>query len=156
MEIPHSRPNGLSQRRAVRFSVPGPQLRLASSVLAVSLAFVGLLALNSYAAFGQLFGATLSLAPAELADEITAQTRHYLNVSAALFAGLAIAVTAVSAAALHRLFGPLVAVERHVRALAAGNYAHRIRLRSGDGVWSEVARRLNELAQDLEQGRTRR
>jgi len=153
--IPRSR-NAMSQRRAVRFSVPGPQLRLALSVLAVALAFGVLFAANSYAAFAQLFGATLSLAPSVLVEEIAAQTRHYLGVSAVLFVGLALAVTAVSAAALHRLLGPLVAVERHVRALASGNYAHRIQLRGGDGVWSEVARRLNELARDLEQGRVRR
>lgn len=145
-----------TQRRAVRFSMPGPQLRLATSVLAVALAFGVLFAANSYAAFGQLFGATLSLAPTVLADEIAAQARHYLSVSAVLLVGLAVAVTAVSAAALHRLLGPLVAVERHVRALAAGDYAHRLALRDGDAVWSEVARRLNDLARDLERGRARR
>lgn len=144
------------QRRSIRFSVPGPQMRLASSVLGVALVFGVLFAANSYAAYARLFGATLSLAPKVLVAEIAEQTHHYLAVSAVLLVGLVFAVGAVSVATLHRLLGPLVAIERHVQALSAGHYTARLELRTSDAVFATVARQLNDLARELERGGARR
>lgn len=138
-------------RRWLSFSAPRPQLRLALSVLAVAFVFGLLMAGNTYLAYAKLFGVTLSMAPDALVQDIAAQTHSFLRVSGALMLGLVFALSAVSAATLHRLLGPRVALERQVRALLAGNYGARVALRSGDSPYAELALRLNELAQQLEQ-----
>lgn len=48
----------------------------------------------------------------------------------------------------HRVYGPLIPIVRHIRKLAEGDYASRVRLRKGDEL-EEVAGALNELAEKL-------
>lgn len=139
------------QRRSLRLVEPGRQLRLALSVLAVALFFALLFMLNTYGAFGRLTSATLWGAPIALREDIWAQADSYLRVSVALLIGFALAVAAVCVAHVHRLLGPVTALERHTRALERGDYSNRIALRDGDTVYSELALRLNSLAERLEQ-----
>ena len=146
----HALPRLLSERRSFRLLRPGVQLRLVSYVLAVSLVFGLLFAVNSWAAYARLFEAVLEGAPTDLAADVTAQTHHYARVTLVLLAAYGIAVVALTIAYLNRLLGPTVAIERHVRALEMGNYRSRIELRGDDAVYHELAGRLNRLAQQLD------
>ncbi|MEM7412783.1 MAG: hypothetical protein AAF430_21300 [Myxococcota bacterium] len=138
------------QRRSFRWRAPGAPSKLALGVLGLTLGFGALAVGNSMAAYRDLFGATLALAPEGLAHEIVGQTRLYLNVTAAICSGWAIAVAALCAAYVHRLMGPTVALERHVRALSAGDYSARVSLRRGAHAYTDLARGLNALAERLE------
>jgi hypothetical protein len=138
------------RRRTIRLIRPGVQLKLAIYLLAISFCFAGLVAFNSWSAYGRLFEGTLSTAPAPFQHDILEQTRPYLNISFALIAGYVIAVLGVTIAYLHRVIGPIVALERHLRALQRGEYGSRISLRSNDHLYAEMADQLNELASRLE------
>ena len=141
------------QRRSFRWGVRGAPSRLALGVLGLTVMFAGLAAFNSLAAYRDLFGAAIALAPTGLAHEFEAQTRNYLNVTAAICSGWAFAVAGLCAAYVHRLMGPTVALERQVRALQAGDYSARVSLRRGAHAYTELARGLNQLAERLERMR---
>jgi hypothetical protein len=139
-----------AQRRSLRLVRPAPPRRLALLVLAITLFFALLFALNSYAAYGRLYASALAIAPPVLAGDVAAQTARYLIVSATLLVGYALAVAGGCVAYLHRLIGPTVALERQVRALRRGDYAARVALRDGEDVFAKLARDLNDLAARLE------
>lgn len=142
-QVPH-------QRRFVRFSAPGPQLRLAFCVLAITLGFAVLFFLNSYAAYGPMMEKALSLVPEVFRSDLAAQTVQYGSVTIALVIGYLLALVGLSGASVHWLTGATVAMERQVRALKSGDYTARVRLREGDAVHAELAKQLNELAAQLE------
>jgi HAMP domain-containing protein len=77
---------------------------------------------------------------------------QYNSVTLILLVAYLLAVLGLASAAVLRLTGATVALERHVRALKAGDYAARAKLRQGDTVHAELASELNELAAKL-QGR---
>lgn len=54
----------------------------------------------------------------------------------------------------HRIFGPVVAMRRHVRSLIAGEYTSRINLRANDEL-RDLGEDLNELAQTLDRSGAR-
>lgn len=143
------------RRRTIRLVRPGVQLKLAAYLIAVSFCFAGLVAFNSWSAYGRLLEGTLSAAPAPFAKDIVEQTRPYVNVSLALLLGYVIAMLGVTIAYLHRVVGPIVALERHLRALQRGEYGSRVALRSSDHLYAELADQLNELAQRLESAGSR-
>jgi hypothetical protein len=138
------------ERRSFRLSRPRVQLRLALYVLAVSLGFAMLFAFNSWAAYGRIFDATLSISPRPIADELGAQTKNYVGVSLVLLVGYSLTVMAVTIAYMHRLLGPTVALERHVRALERGDYTSRMSVRENEMLYRDMAGRLNRLAIRLE------
>lgn len=139
------------QRRTFRILRPDLQLRMGLTFLALTFVFGVLFALNSYAAFGKLYDALLATAPEIFQGEFGAQARSYLYVSSAILAGYLLAVFGVCVAMVHRLVGPTVALERHVRALKLDDYSSRLHLRSDDSAYNELARHLNDLAERLEQ-----
>ncbi len=141
---------GVNQRRSWRFAQPGAQIRLVASVLGITGLFALLALGNSFAAYSGLMGSALATAPPPLAADVRTQTDHYLVVSLALGLGYAFAMIAVCVSFVHRLTGPNVALIRHARALKGGDCSSRIELRGGDGVYTELARHLNELAVRLE------
>lgn len=148
-----SLPDRLAQphaRHSFRLLRPGVQLRLALYVLGVSLGFALLFAFNSWAAYGRIFDATLASSPAPFAHEIGAQTKNYVGVSLVLLVGYSLTVLAVTIAYLHRLLGPTVALERHVRALERGDYTSRMTVRENEMLYRDMAGRLNRLAIRLE------
>jgi signal transduction histidine kinase len=49
----------------------------------------------------------------------------------------------------HRFYGPMVALRKHVTALAQGDYAHRTHLRKKDE-FKDLAAELNQLSEKLE------
>lgn len=138
------------RRRLLRFSAPGPQVRLALCVLAITLLFAALFAINSYAAYGPMLGAVLSVVPGAFRNDLALQTVQYGSVTIALLLGYLLAVVGLSGASVHWLTGATVALERHVRALKSGDYSARVKLRDGDAVHAELAKQLNELAAQLE------
>jgi hypothetical protein len=143
------------RRRTIRMVRPGVQLKLAVYLLAVSFGFAMLLGFNSWAAYGRLFHGTLATAPAPFARDIVEQTTPFLKSTLAMLVGYVIAMLGVTIAYLHRVVGPMVAIERHLRALQRGDYTSRVMLRSSDHLYAELAEQLNELASRLETSRAR-
>jgi signal transduction histidine kinase len=70
----------------------------------------------------------------------------YILISAAVLSVFAIITGIV---VTHRLFGPLVAIKRHVAHLREGQYSSRLNLRSTDDL-GELKDSLNDLASALE------
>jgi signal transduction histidine kinase len=62
---------------------------------------------------------------------------------------LGVLVGVVSVMLSHKIYGPLVPLLRHVKALKEGSYASRVHLRATDEM-GELATALNELAETLE------
>ncbi len=138
------------RRRSVRLIKPGVQLRLAAYLLAVTFGFGLLVVLNSWSAYGRLYQATLATAAGPFKQDILEQTQLYANTSSVLLVGYVVVVLAVTIGYVHRLIGPIVAFERHLRALQRGDYASRVSLRSSDHVYADMADQLNDLAARLE------
>jgi HAMP domain-containing protein len=141
------------QRRLWRFYAPGAQLGLAVWMLVVTLGFAALFVFNTWAAYGRLMDVVLSLAPQAFRNDVTLQGVQYTTVTLILLVGYLLAVMGLAAAAVHRLTGATVALERHVRALKGGDYSARVKLRASDSVHAELASELNELAARLQGGR---
>jgi len=143
------------RRRTIRMIRPGVQLKLALYLLGVSFVFALMLVFNSYAAYGKMLHGTLATAPAPFAQDIVEQTQPFLKTTSALLGGYVLTVLGVTIAYLHRVVGPIVAIERHLRALQRGEYSARVTVRSSDHLYTEVAEQLNELASRLETSRAR-
>jgi methyl-accepting chemotaxis protein len=144
------------RRRSVRLVKPVVQLKLAAYLLVVTFAFGMLTALNSWSAYGRLYQATLATAAGPFKQDILEQTQLYLNTSSVLLVGYVVVVLAVTIGYVHRLIGPIVAFERHLRALQRGDYTSRVSLRRSDHVYADMADQLNDLAERLESsGRSR-
>ena len=62
--------------------------------------------------------------------------------------GYVLLVIVVTVIYTHRLLGPAIPLLRHVKALNAGRYTHRVSLRRHDA-FTELADELNELAESL-------
>ena len=143
------------RRRSVRLIKPGVQVKLAIYLIAVTFGFTLLLAYNGWAAYGRLFAGSGTTAPAPFERDIIEQTRPFVHASLALLGGYVIAMLAITIAYLHRVVGPIVALERHLRALQRGDYTARVTLRSSDHLYADLADQLNELASRLETSRAR-
>src|SRR5215831_16860175 len=143
------------RRRTIRMIRPGVQLKLPIYLLGVSFVFSLMLAFNSYAAYGKIIHGSLATAPAPFAQDLVEQTQPFLKTTSALLGGYVLTVLGVTIAYLHRVVGPIVAIERHLRALQRGDYAARVTIRSTDSLYAEVADQLNELASRLETSRAR-
>jgi hypothetical protein len=144
------------RRRSLRLVKPGVQLRLALYLLAITFAFGLLVVANSWSAYGRLYQATLSSAAGPFEQDILEQTQLYLNTSSVLLVGYVVVVLGVTIGYVHRLIGPIVAFERHLRALQRGDYASRVSLRSGDHIYGTLADLLNDLAERLESSASQR
>ncbi|MGH0036413.1 MAG: hypothetical protein ACQGVK_15405 [Myxococcota bacterium] len=141
---------GISQRRSWRLERPRPLIRLALGVLGTTVLFGALAVGNSYAAYAPLVGSMLSTAPVVFGPEIDEQTARYVIVSSALALGYTFSVLAICVSFVHRLTGPMVALERHASALKSGHYGSRVTLRGGERLHIALARHLNDLAGQLE------
>ena len=140
-----------TRRRTVRLIRPRAQLELAAYVILLSVAFVSLELFNSWSAYAGIAEHTMSFAPSELRQSVLDQTQDYLQTSLVLLSGFVIAVLILSIGYLHRLLGPIVAIERFLRSLRSGNYDERIKLRGGDHLYGELASQLNQLAAELQE-----
>ena len=143
---------GHRQRRLWRFTAPAAQLGLAIWMLGITIGFAALFLANSWAAYGRLMDVALSLAPEAFRNDVTLQGVQYTSVTLVLLVAYLLTVQGLASAAVHRLTGATVALERQVRALKAGDFAARVKLRRGDSVHGDLARELNELAARLQSG----
>jgi signal transduction histidine kinase len=69
-----------------------------------------------------------------------------LSILGFFFSGLMVTASIIYT---HRMVGPVVAFSRHVKELAQGNYASRVKLRKGDA-FQTFADELNALAEGLQ------
>lgn len=147
--------DGRSPRRTFRLVQPAQQMYLAGAILGLTVVFGGLSIANSYAAFGRMFGVALSTAPVPVGSEMSEQTYHFLRVTLTLAVAYGLCALALSMIFVRRLVGPVVALERQIRAIRSGDYGSRVKLRSGQSTYSGMATHLNELAMSLEQASRR-
>ena len=143
---------GLDERRKARNFLlkPGIQLRLPLYVLLLSFTFLllGVLFGNLY--FEQTYITLLqTTTQSEYVQQVLArQTQDFKELVLLLLTGYVLLVIVVTVIYTHRLIGPAIPLLRHVKALQAGRYTHRVSLRKYDA-FTELADELNELAESL-------
>ena len=155
-ETLRNRFNEPDRRRTVRLIRPSAQLKLAAYLLIISFGFALLGVANSWSAYGRLLEAGLESAPADLRQDLVEQTRNYFYSSLALLVGYVFVVLAFSIGYLHRLLGPIVALERCLRAVRNGDHSARITLRDEDRLFAELARQINDLAAQVQRSASSR
>jgi HAMP domain-containing protein len=143
------------RRRTFRLVKPRAQLKLAALLILMSVAFVSLEVFNSWSAYALIAERTLSFAPGGLQQDVLDQTQSYFRTSLALLGGFVLFVLIFSVGYLHRLLGPIVALERCLQKLQNGDYSARITLRRNDHLYADLAQQLNQLAAQLESNRSR-
>jgi HAMP domain-containing protein len=147
---------GLDERRKARNFLlkPGIQLRLPLYVLLLSFTFLllGVLFGNLY--FEQIYITLLqTTTQSEYVQQVLArQTQDFKELILLLLAGYVLLVIVVTVIYTHRLIGPAIPLLRHVKALQAGVYTHRVSLRRHDA-FTELADELNELADSLQKSK---
>ena len=147
---------GLDERRKARNFLlkPGIQLRLPLYVLLLSFAFLllGVLFGNLY--FEQTYITLLqTTTQSEYVQQVlTRQSQDFKELVLLLLTGYVLLVIVVTAIYTHRLIGPAIPLLRHVKALQAGRYTHRVNLRKYD-TFTELADELNKLAESLHNSR---
>jgi HAMP domain-containing protein len=150
---------GLDERRKARNFLlkPGIQLRLPLYVLLLSFTFLllGVLFGNLY--FEQTYITLLqTTTQSEYVQQVLArQTQDFKELVLLLLTGYVLLVLVVTVIYTHRLIGPAIPLLRHVKALQAGRYTHRVSLRKYDA-FTELADELNELAESLHKSRHQR
>ena len=128
---------------------PGLQLRLPIYVLLATAAFVFLLGMQVYIAFGRTYGELLAIQPIDLMQMVGAQTTDLLITSIATSSAYVLVMYFLCVGYSKKLVGPPIAFRRHIAALEEGDYTSRIALRKGDA-FGDVAHDLNQLAETLE------
>ncbi len=147
---------GLDERRKARNFLlkPGIQLRLPLYILLLSFTFLllGVLFGNLY--FEQTYITLMqTTTQTEYVQRVLArQTQEFKDLALLLLAGYVLLILVVSVIYTHRLIGPAIPLLRHVKALQAGRYTHRVSLRKHDA-FSELADQLNELAESLQKSK---
>jgi methyl-accepting chemotaxis protein len=139
------------QRRTRNFLLqPLVQMRLGLTNVAASLVFVLLLGFYAYKRLVAFSDVVATLTQAD--NEVKSLLTDYLGsvgITALVAAVVFFVVNlALSVYLTHKLVGPTIAFRRHIRALAAGDFRARTKLRSGDA-FSEVADDLNVLSERL-------
>ena len=83
--------------------------------------------------------------PLRVQEALNTQLRGYMLRITLLFPVLGLGAMFLALRMTHRFLGPQVPMRRHVRAMIAGDYSSRCRIRHGDEL-QELAEDLNELA----------
>lgn len=132
------------------FVEPFTQIRFGMHVVAVCLSFVVLLGWLYARAFREQYQQVIDIfsvvdTGALVSNEIF--IRNALIIGATLL-GLVLSTIFVVVRRTHKMYGPMVSIQRFVSELARGNYAARIAIRESDDFQSLVDR-LNKLAETL-------
>lgn len=85
---------------------------------------------------------------AEIANAIRGSLTATLAIALMLSAVLSAFAMMLGIQMSHRLYGPLIPIQKHIEELKNGNYASRIHLRKNDEL-QELQDSLNELAEEL-------
>lgn len=147
---------GLDERRKARNFLlkPGIQLRLPLYVLLATFAFVTLAVLFGNLFFEQTYITLLqTTTQSEYVQRVLdRQTQEFRQLVLLLLSAYVLLIIAISVIYTHRLLGPSIPMLRHVKALQAGRYTHRVSLRKHDA-FTELADELNKLAETLHHSR---
>ena len=142
------------QRKVINaFWEPFLQFKLLMYMLGLTALVAVLLGMFLYYAFSDLIGTITvgSEARTYYAEMIDIQLVYLFRYCGALFLLYVLLLAAVCVAYTHRLIGPFRPFNRHVEALAKGDYSSRVVLRKGDlDMFNEYADKLNQLAVGLE------
>jgi len=145
---------GLDERRKARNFLlkPGIQLRLTLYVLLLSFTFALLAVLFGNLYFEQTFVTLLqSTDQSEYVQRILArQTGEFKELALLLLSGYVLLMIVVTVIFTHRLIGPIIPIQRHVKALQEGRFTHRISQRRHDDAFNELVEQLNTLAETLQ------
>jgi len=141
------------QRKARNILVrPGLQLKLPFYILLLTMAFVLLTLLLGNLYLEQVYVTMIENTTQSeyLQQVITEQMAAFKIISLLVLFVYAVLAVSISCVYTHRLLGPLIPIERHLKALKEGFYSHRLQLRKKDAL-HELADQLNELAEALEE-----
>lgn len=136
--------NPLVDRRA-RLRLLAPFAILIGAIL-----LIGYSMNQTISAIGDQFSRSLSAEnPEAIAqfNQLIAKVKSVVAIDIAFLAVLALLLWAYYS---FRIYGPLVAIYRHLRALIEGNYDSRVKLRRHDE-FSKLSDQLNQLAQVLKE-----
>lgn len=144
---------GLANRRSITGKLVKPRQQLKFSFLLFSGTLLMLIVFAAVVAFA-LNQAMVSLEVAHaLQPELATALRQSISLALTLIlllAGLfSIASIFIGIYFSHRVFGPLIPLQRHIEELRSGNYSSRVHLRKSDEL-VELERSLNGLAESLE------
>lgn len=133
---------------------PFKQIKLGVYVIAITMVFVTVAIGLFVAAFTDQYRHVMSIfqvVDPNLRWELVTNDVFYTN--AIRLGVLCLTFIAIMFAVVfrmtHRIYGPLVSVERFVHDMAQGNYKRRINIRSGDEL-QRLAAKLNAMAEALE------
>lgn len=147
---------GNDERRKARNFLLRPmlQIKLPLYILILSFTFGALAMLLGYFYFEQLYLMMLenTTQGSYLQNTISEQVNNFMESSVMLLIGYVFLVAGITIIYTHRMIGPTVTINRHIRALKKGRYSSRISLRKNDEL-KDLAAELNELAEILEQQR---
>jgi HAMP domain-containing protein len=145
---------GINEHRKARNLLLKPklQLKLALYALLLSLGFLFVTVLFGKLYFEQTYITLVeNTTQAEYVQAIINQQIHdFKSMSLLLLAGYIVLMVVLVTVYTHRMIGPTLPIMRHVKALKAGFYSHRVKLRRYDS-FQELADELNDLAETLEQ-----
>ena len=144
-------------RRTLRSLIIEPfrQVKLGIYVIAISCAFVVVASLLFVSAFVDQYRQLMEIfkiVDPQYKWELV--TNDVFKWNATCIAGLFLAFIGILFGVVlrmtHRIYGPLVSIERFVGEMSNGNYGKRIVIRSGDEL-QRLVHRLNDMAKKLEQ-----
>ena len=143
---------GLDERRKLRNYLlrPAFQLRLPLLILMFSFLFLLLAVVLGNLYFEQTFITMMETSSQSeyLHTIISEQTREFRNMALLLLASYAVLVIVVTSIYTHRRIGPVLPLTRHVKALQARLYSHRVTLR-GHVSLQDLVGELDEVAEVL-------
>lgn len=143
-------------RRNLRFILiePFKQIKLGLYVVAMTMAFVTVAGIMFVAAFTEQYTHVMNIfqvVDPNLRWELVTNDVFYTNairlgVLFVTFIGLMMAVIFKMT---HRVYGPLVSIDRFLGQISEGQYGRRVHLRAKDDL-QKLAAKLNEMAEALE------
>lgn len=146
-----------STRRSIRNLVAFPHLqyKMTSAFVFLGLGFISLLSIVSYLLSRSLIIAlsqNSALTNGDLAlIEQFAKTTSFTYL--AIFISLIIVSALTAFLMSHRIFGPIVAIKRHIDRIKSGDLEFQTRLREND-LLKPIAEELNELSRHLAKNRS--
>lgn len=142
------------QRRSVRAYLiePFQQIHFGLYVSGVSIVFCLVIAGLVFRAFSEQYQQVVQIF--EVADFMALLTNDVFIKNAYIIGGTLLAFVAVMTAVViqrtHRMYGPMVSIQRFVIEIARGNYAVRIKIRKKDD-FQKLTEALNSMAEALHQ-----
>jgi len=130
-----------------QFIRPWQQFRFAFAMLSTGILTIALLMGYLVSRFSQLADGFQAYDPVG-ADFLRSNLNLITNTLIICQAVLWLFSVFIGILVFHRIYGPVVPIVRHVKNLAQGDYASRVKLRKGDAL-EEIATALNELAEQL-------